>query len=118
MVNVPPTVAWWFELKVCALPYWRPVESIRMTPANALSFARPVRWMEIPLMVTAAPELFVRVNVVNGTRVAFIGASELAGCEPEVTVTPAPVGTVVPVPVVVVWPAQIALALARLRGPQ
>src|SRR3989344_4801670 len=107
----PSRLAWWLELSVLAEPVWSPFWSKRTTPLKLASTPRPTRWT-VTLLTTTAPELlFVTVKVVNGTREALTTASELTGCEPELTVIWPPV---VPVPVPVPQTAAIA---ARVAGP-
>jgi len=86
----------------------------------AVMATRGSRDVSTPVIVTGALVLLVSVKVVNGTRLARAGASELAGCVPAVTVMPGPV-VVVPPPVVVVVvvpPVHIALAAARVPAYQ
>src|SRR3989344_3170555 len=79
-VKESPILTWWLELSVLEVPTWRPLASKRTIPLKFASTPRPVRCTVMLLIVTAVEPLFVRENLVNGTREALTTASELAGC--------------------------------------
>jgi hypothetical protein len=110
-----PTIAWWLELSVLAIPICVPSLFRSTTPANTASCARPDLSTVIELTVTSADPA-VRTTVVNGTLAALCGANEFAGCEPAETESAPPVGVVVP-PVEPVEPEFIEFNLARVIAP-
>src|SRR5947207_1716177 len=86
-----------------------------MMPLKFASTPRPTRCTVTLFTVTGLELLLVIVKVVNGTRDAPCGASELTGCAPAETMTepePVPVPPVEPV-----VPPHAAAIAARVAGP-